>query len=219
MSSKNPTFRDTSHLSAPPGALSGYPEEDLWEGFVLYRSHDASYGPWFFSSVLPESNTEGGRFDVSAPHGTCYTSLVPTTTLRERFGPQFLSVGAVTADAVAATKVSRILLQEHATVALTSAELAANFHTRELVATDDYALTQQWAEAFREHGFDGVVYESRFTTVADATAVGLFGEAGPKSWPVDGEEDVKALLKKAGMNVLSRRSPLRRFTKAPPPRP
>ncbi|ABG99767.1 hypothetical protein RHA1_ro08723 (plasmid) [Rhodococcus jostii RHA1] len=44
------------------------------------RGHRVSNGPWWFSS------SGGGRFDLSAPRGTCYVAFDEATAIRETVG-------------------------------------------------------------------------------------------------------------------------------------
>lgn len=200
----------------PPGDLRGYPRREVAKGQVVYRSHHKDYSPGYFSSA-PSDPAQGGRFDLPAPKGTCYTANDALVALRERFGPELMDHGEVPASAVADAKVSRLRLQKRVTLADTAAEPAGNFHTLELATSPNYALTQKWARAFHVHSFAGVCYQARFTTRDAAAALALFGAAGAAQWPAEGEEDVAALMRAAGVKVVTRRPARAHFSRAAPP--
>lgn len=52
----------------------------------LYRAHSSAHGPWYFAP-LPAEPRHGGRFDLAAPHGTCYVANNIEACVRERLGP------------------------------------------------------------------------------------------------------------------------------------
>ncbi|MEE6288517.1 RES family NAD+ phosphorylase [Georgenia sp. MJ173] len=207
--------RATSFLP-PPIDLHGYPSRELATGEVVYRSHHKDYGPVYFSSASADPD-EGGRFDLPAPGGTCYAATDALVALRERFGPELMDHGEVPASAVSEARVSRLRLQKGVTLADTAAELSANFHPLELATSPDYALTQRWASGCHAHGFDGVIYQARFTTRDTAAALALFGDAGPGDWPADEKMDVTALIRAAGLKVATRRPARNHFSKATTP--
>jgi hypothetical protein len=73
-------------LAEPPAAslLSGIPGIRL-PGLVLHRMHRAARAsPWWFGSA-PADPAEGGRFDLSAPRGTCYFGTSPASAVLEAF--------------------------------------------------------------------------------------------------------------------------------------
>lgn len=208
--------RAGSFLPPPPQDLRTYAGRMLARGHVVFRAHHQGHEPGYFASVPPNPD-DGGRFDLPRPEGTCYVAKDALVALRERFGPELMDHGEVPISAVQEARVSRLRLQKPVMLADTAAERAGNFHNLELVTSPDYARTQQWAQALRKRGFDGVMYQARFTTRDTAAAIALFGEAGPVDWPAVGKEDVVELMREAGMKVTTRRPARSVFTKARPP--
>ena len=89
--------RQRPALGAPPAELSRFPRARLTSDTVLYRAHTRGRSPWWFSSDL------SGRFDLLAPHGTCYLATDVETALRERFGHELVELGVVSFEAAART--------------------------------------------------------------------------------------------------------------------
>lgn len=173
--------RQRPALGPPPAELSGFPRSRLIPETELYRAHTRGHSPWWFSCDL------SGRFDLPAPHGTCYLATDVETALRERFGHELVKLGVVTFEAAARTEVSALRVPGPRWVANTCAKAAASFGmTREIATTADYALTQGWAAALHATGrHTGIRYQTRFTTDAVVNAVALFGDAGQQDWPTD----------------------------------
>ncbi|AMY56204.1 MULTISPECIES: RES family NAD+ phosphorylase [Nocardiaceae] len=143
-------------------------------GAELFRSHQASLGPWWYSS------NGGGRFDLEAPDGTCYLAEDEVVTLLEIFGGQQV-VPRYEVDARAA---STITLDADIRLAdLTANTGVALGVTAEIFTTADYPLTQRWAAALREAGFEGLRYWARHDLEHARRCIALFGQAG-----VAGEE-------------------------------
>ena len=164
----------------PPGMpLSGFPTRLLAAGEQLYRAHTATLGPWWFGA------DGSGRFDLTAPRGTCYLAASPLAALRERLGVVLGSRPVVPASLLTGAVVSTLTLPEARAVAdLQTADASPFGVTRELETMVPYAVPQAWARSFDEAGLDGVAYGPRFTT-GDATSFALFGAAGSAGWPVD----------------------------------
>lgn len=74
--------RDVPHLTAPPPPehLAGFPRRTYPAGRSLFRAHLIERDPWWFAS------SGEGRFDLAAPHGTCYVAEDPVLTLLEVWG-------------------------------------------------------------------------------------------------------------------------------------
>jgi len=208
--------RQRPALGAPPAELSRFPRARLTSDTVLYRAHTRGRSPWWFSSDL------SGRFDLLAPHGTCYLATDVETALRERFGHELVELGVVSFEAAARTEVSALRVPVTRWVANTCARAAASFGmTREISTASDYALTQAWASALYATGRQtGIRYQTRFTTAAAANAAALFGDAGQQDWPIDPQPTggVRA-CSQAG--ITAARRPTRRqvrIVEAPPNR-
>ena len=172
--------------------LTGFPRWSLTPTRTLYRAHRRDLSPWWFSSDL------SGRFDLIAPEGTCYLASTQATAARERWGERLVRAGRVSAADADATIVSRLTVPASVALADTCARRAALLGvTREIGTLTPYAVPQAWAAAFTGAGFDGVRYESRFTTGARDRAYAIFGPAGAGEWaidtaPVDGRQAAAA---------------------------
>lgn len=162
----------------------------------LFRAHATTYGPWWFCSDL------NCRFDLRAPRGTCYVGLDPATAVRERLG-EVATLGVVSYAAAAEFEVAHLHLTETWQVADSAHPTPANFGvTRELGTGTPYTVSQAWATAF-DHHFEGVCYQSRFTTGQDQHAVALFGPRGPRNWPSDSTTPGVVACQQAGLQVMS----------------
>lgn len=166
-------------LPEPP-SRSRIPQvsDDVLSG-PWFRAHHPDNGPWFFASSAVDDG-EGGRFDLHAPHGTCYLATDPQVALRERLG--IVAVGRpLTAALVSTSAVSVMTLTaaHRRDVADTTHPDAAEAITREIATTVDYARTRRWAAYwYDDERRTGVCYEPRFST-GPAKSLGLFGRAGP----------------------------------------
>ncbi len=171
--------RDVPAQQGPPPELTGFPVLRTPPTLVLHRAHQSSRGPWWFASG-------GGRFDLSAPRGTCYLASSPLAAVRERLGPVLAARSALPASTLEGVVVSRLTVGRATDAGPTSwANLrvagAARFGvTRELESMTPYDVPQQWARAFDAEGLDGVRYGPRFSPGA-ASAHALFGRAGEDS--------------------------------------
>jgi hypothetical protein len=170
-------------LRRPPNDIAGFPVLQLRKGKVLFRAHKVGNGPWWFASDV------GGRFNLDAPAGTCYLAVDGETALRERLGPDMVRPGMVSQTWADETIVSKVSVQRGGRVADTCHKDAPKYGMTREVATYTgarYALTRRWAKKFHEAGLRGVLYESRFTTIAEPNAFALFDSTGAKtSWPED----------------------------------
>ncbi|GAB2647160.1 hypothetical protein GCM10027068_28240 [Prescottella soli] len=167
---------------AEPGSqpLDGFPGWLLTPRRRLLRGHKTRNGPWWFAS------TGGGRFDLDEPRGTCYVAFDERTAVRETVGEVLTSGGVVTAEFAAERSLSTLRVPARRRLADTCAETAADFGlTRELCTLTPYELPRRWATALAGL-FDGLRYQTRFTTGPGANAAALFGAAGARDdWPVD----------------------------------
>jgi hypothetical protein len=210
--------RADSALLEPPDDLTGFPAEKLDSSHALYRAvaapHPDPVGAWWFSS-------DGGRFDLPRPQGTCYMATNMAAAVRERLGRVLRLASLLPATLMDGMEVVTLNLQSDARLADTGDEHAADWGAiRELGSvTGDYSRTVKWAVAFSDADFDGVLYEPRFSSLAEATAVGLFGEAGAKSWPEVGRASGQQAFVETGLDRFVTPIPSSKSAKvvAPPP--
>lgn len=186
-------------LPEPPGRASLPRADDL--GDEWFRAHHPDVGAWYFASSEID-DADGGRFDLAAPHGTCYLASDPRVALRERLG--ILAVGQpLTAAAVAASRVSIVTLtaRHRHDVADTTHPDATESLTREISTTTDYPRTRRWARYWHDdEQRSGVRYEPRFST-GPAVSLALFGDTGPASFR---SRPAPPLDLSAGVSAISR---------------
>jgi hypothetical protein len=142
---------------------------------VLHRIHRRDKGPWWFS------HDGSGRFDLCSPtNGTCYLALDDLGAFIEVFRrPKIISPKEI-ADRLhlEAILAGRPPLQ----LANTTTRAAHPFGvTAAIGASQEYPKTQEWAEAFWGHGFDGVLYRVSHDPEQTLLGVALFGLAGDQS--------------------------------------
>jgi hypothetical protein len=150
----------------------------------MVRSHRADRGPWWFGSG------GHGRFDLAPdperPQGTCYLAAEPLGAFVEVFRHTAL----VDQADVARRRWSRLAVPRSLRLADCTARNARAYGiTGAIHSTPDYRLTNAWAAAFAEAGFDGVRYLVSHDPAQRLVGYALFGPAGaggPPEWP-DGE--------------------------------
>jgi len=161
-----------SPLLQPPrsGVLAGLPDYQLDPTDSLYRIHRFRRDPWWFSSDL------AGRFDLAPPNGTCYLAAEPIGAFVEVFRdvsrgvPQRLGLQR---------RLSVLTVPRPMRLADCTARAARGFGlTAAIHSTPDYALTQEWAQAFHQAGFDGVRYFLSHDPAQTCVGIALFGPAG-----------------------------------------
>lgn len=147
-----------------PGDLSGFPV--VHPPARLVRVCRSDQATWWFSA------DGSGRFDLTAPEGTCYLATDAYAAIREatRLGP--VSTGWVHARELREVEPP----DHHARLAATTRQAAGRFGvTTELVTIVPYNLPRRWAAAFRAHGFDGIRHQLRHDHRARPSGVALFG--------------------------------------------
>ncbi|MET3959931.1 hypothetical protein ABIE52_006866 [Rhodococcus sp. OAS809] len=201
--------RDDVALGPPSRPLHGFPSCELTSAQSLHRGHRTGNGPWWFSS------SGGGRFDLNPPRGTCYLGFDELTAIRETVGEALAKTGVISEDFATERQLSTLTVPDDHQLADTCTDEAADFGlTRELASMTPYAVPQEWAAAFDAH-FAGIRYQTRFTTGPNPNAVGLFGDAGEASWPIDpNPEPFVAAARRCGFIVAS---PPRAVRIVPPP--
>lgn len=191
--------REEQALGAPPGDLAGFPHWLLRRTRSVWRAHRRDRSPWWFASDL------GGRFDLAAPHGTCYLAAGYVAAARERWGERLSRRGYVMQAMADETVVSTLAVpRSHRLADVTSPDAARHGVTREINTAVPYAVPQQWAAAFHAAGFAGVRYEARFSTGPEDLSFALFGAAGAADWPADPSPRSGAdVAAQAGVQVLA----------------
>lgn len=165
-------------LQSPPTDLDGFPERAAaatpGEVYRMYWHRDRVTGdvnsPWRFASIPPGAS----RFDLPAPEGTCYWS-------DRRYGA-FLEVfrGATLID-MADVKARRLWRGTPPAMRLADvlADAAYQYGVNAAISTQpDYAKPQEWAEALRNEGFEGLIGTCSHDPKSKALNVAVFGNAG-----------------------------------------
>ena len=170
--------RDASR-QGPPGDLTGFPSRLLTTTRRWSRCHRRTLGAWFFATTPPDAaQGEGGRWDLAAPHGTCYLAEDDRAALMEVVGPDLYDQGFLTEGFLRQRVTSTVTLPERPRVAdLLDDRISVFGATAELGGAITYDRTQAWARAFGEHGFGGIVFGLRFRPNTEGLAV--FGTSGP----------------------------------------
>lgn len=215
--------RSVSAQQGPPASLAGFPASRP-AGSHWYREHgdrpsDPDQGCWYFAP-LPTDPLTGGRFDLPAPHGTCYVANQPLVAALERVGRFTAQQKPVPSDLVArrvVTKVETGTLPDRL-ANLISERAAADFGvTGELFTMSDYTVPQDWARALHSQGHKGLHYTPRFSPHGKAIAV--FEPEGPQPGPVSNTQTLRDVLDKAHVAVVDiPTSTGLRFVKTPTPR-
>lgn len=181
--------RSAVHQKAPaPGLdMTGFPDRQLPAGSIWHRQHRTDLGPWWFSSVV--GGVGRGRFDLPAPHGTCYLASSADAAVRELVGPDFTAHGLVPTSVLDDRHVSRLTVPVRVRAADLDDPQATGYRvTRELPTMTPYGIPQAWAAALKAAGFDGLVHPLRFSPGSER-GLSLFGIAGDAGWPGDPAPD------------------------------
>jgi hypothetical protein len=180
----------------PATLADGFPTSEIAAGTRYFRSFSKGNGPWYFNSSTAQ------RFNLPSPEGTCYVATDVLTAVLERLGEQ-LADGPISADEIDRMHVASLELQARVTSALTGHKKAAAFGcNREICTTEDYALTQEWASAFRALPVEAVSYESRLSSESKMNALALFGPEGDAGHPVRSQLSGRNAMRHAGLSNL-----------------
>lgn len=189
--------------SEPSGrSLSHFPVATRPAGRTSYRSHSVDKDAAWRSSVATTTQHDGGRFDLTAPRGTLYTSDDVETAVRERVRDAVNERQEISAALASSFSVSVIIAAESARCADFSAKEAASYGvTRAAETTENYSVTRSWAGALDRAGFDGVRYGSRFTS-GPPRAWATFGPEGACSLTLIEEIPGATACAQVGIRVL-----------------
>lgn len=169
--------------TSPPADLAGFPATTLDAGataFRIFQARELRTGarrtPWFFSNL---ASPRPGRFDVTAPNGSCYLS-------DRRHGAWlevFRGCGLVDrADVERRRLFTAVRTGPPVRLADLRSAGARRFGvTADLAAGDGYALPQTWAAAVLRAKFQGLAGTVRHDPTHVARNLVLFGTAGPRS--------------------------------------
>jgi hypothetical protein len=164
-------------LPAPPDELPKLPSARLGTK-TLWRIHPADVTPWFFD-IGPD-----GRFNL-AESGTCYLAEEPIGAFVEKFGRLLRPGGVIPEPLVDAQRLSKLRPPKAKVVDLTDPSVLGLVGlTAEIHSTTDYDLTQGWALALQEAGYDGIRYRARHDPRGQLASIALFGSVdSPRRTP------------------------------------
>ncbi len=130
--------------------------------------------PWWFSS---QAGPTGGRFDLSAPLGTFYTSTSRAGALLEGLQSHLVNLPV---EELEVRRMAAITVPEAAPPAadLCDATLAAHGVTAAVWAGADRDLTQSWAAALRRDGWWSIHAGVQHDPSGKSRIVALFGTEG-----------------------------------------
>jgi hypothetical protein len=194
-------------LPAPPDDLPELPSTKLGSGH-LWRIHAADVTPWFFD-VGPD-----GRFNL-AESGTCYLAQEPIGAFVEKLGRLLRPGGAIPEPLVDTHRLSKLRPPRARVVDLTDPSVLGLIGlTAEIHSTTDYDLTQGWALALQEAGYDGIRYRARHDPRGQLVSIALFGKGKPPRGAARTTPIPIGLIHEASttfaITVLPRRHPRRR---------
>jgi hypothetical protein len=159
-------------LPAPPDDLLELPSTKLGTE-PLWRIHAVDVAPWFFD-VGPDR-----RFNL-AESDTCYLAEEPIGAFVEKFGRLLRPGGVIPEPLVDAQRLSRLRPPKANVVDLTDPTvLGLAGLTVEIHSTSDYNLTQGWALALQDAGYDGIRYKARHDPRGELVSIALFGSGKP----------------------------------------
>jgi len=123
-----------------------------------------------------------GRFDLPAPHGTCYLAGDPLAALLELVGTDRTG-GLVSAEFLTERRLRELRVPRDLTTADLNSRRAAGFGiTSEIGTIVPYREPQAWAASLHGARFEGLVYWLRHDP-SRAEGWALFGPEGErKSW-------------------------------------
>lgn len=176
-----------------PNDLTGFPESTPPPRIV--RLCRAVHPTWWFS------NDGSGRFDLSAPDGTCYFATDDYAAIREatRLGP-------VSTAWLQERELREVAAPEGVTrLAATTRKAAGRYGmTTELATVVPYDLPQRWATAFRAAGFDGIRHQLRHDQRARPSGIAIFGPAEAISYDEGGRVELtRKMIEEAGVTVMA----------------
>jgi hypothetical protein len=159
-------------LPSPPDNLPELPSTKLGAE-ALWRIHAADATPWFFD-VGPD-----GRFNL-ADAGTCYLAEESIGAFIEKFGRLLRPGGVIPEPLVDAQRLSRLRPPKANVVDLTDPTVLGLIGlTAAIHSTTDFNLTQGWALALQEAGYDGIRYKARHDPRGQLVSIALFGSSKP----------------------------------------
>ena len=170
-----------------PAALAGFPRRQLRGTrlfrLLLHRDPQTSElrHPFFFSSAA-EASPLGGRYDLPAPHGSCYLAEAAVAAWLETFrGTLVVDRGDLRRRRLLATRVPRSL-----PAANLSAPAARGFGiTGEIHTAADYRLPRRWAHRLQQAGARALSGKVRHDPGVEHGSVTLFDATGahdPYGW-------------------------------------
>lgn len=144
-------------------------------GQVIYRIHNIDLGAWWFSSGAKTRFDLGGHKNL----GTCYVAAEAAGCFLEVFH----NFKVVPEPEILLRRLSVLKLPVSFRLADCTAERCRGFGvTGEIHASKDYDLTQGWARALADAGFDGICHWLRTDPGKSQVGYALFHKSGDPEW-------------------------------------
>lgn len=174
-----------------PAQLTRTPSRRL-AGMALSRVYRRGRGsPWWFASAPGSAaGSDGGRFDLPPPDGTCYLGTSAAAALLEAF--QDFGEGLLPDAELRRRLLAEVPVPESAPPAawLSAARARGLGVTAALWAGERSALTRRWAVALRRAGWRALFAGIQHDPSGRLRGVALFDAAGehapyddPAAWP------------------------------------
>lgn len=208
-------------LAPPPSdprKLRDFPQPDPAIGpgrpelFRIFRHRDPNTGlvraPFNFASAHDAPANKGGRYDLTAPEGTCYLALSPVGAWLE----VFRTSGIVAAHDVRRRRILETRPPRHVRAADLLAKRARGYGvTGEIHTTKEYSATRAWAAQLHRATFRALQGKIRHDPGLRERSLTLFDAAGqhePYGWRwrkdirrLDQEKALLAKLEKYGFRI------------------
>lgn len=166
--------RPQTGLAEPPEDLDGFPHAAKVERLHRLSEYPA---PWWYSHVSDPAGADGGRFDLTAPRGTCYLASSLDGALVEKLLRTRTKV--VVAERLHELFHASIEVRRTPPTAdLTGARATGYGVNAEIHTSLDRPLTRRWARALHAAGWRALRHLLRGDSTGNAVGLALFGRAG-----------------------------------------
>ena len=192
----------------PPRTLAGTELVRVWRRHLPNGTVRAS--PWWFAAATADPYA-GGRFDLSAPAGTCYLAQTVAGAVLEALRVHLANLPAAELAARGAVRAEVPTGMPPAADLTDPAGVQLGL-TSAVWAGTDRPLTQRWAAAFRRDGWWALHGGIQHDLTGTLRGVSVFDQAGGHEpthagpWPLDEIDllDDRTLVELADVGVVLR---------------
>lgn len=170
--------RATPALRPPTAAATARVPDVSIDGQV-FRAQWSHHRPWWFSTRT--DNPWPGRFDLAAPHGTCYFADDPVAAIIEKLADPAQPVPLIPHEDLERLRVWRGPLPSPWNVVADTTDRASRV-PKELGTSVPYEVPWSWADALHDDGRSGLRYWLRFDPGA-GRGIAVFAESGEPDAP------------------------------------